>query len=67
VPSSLRPYLAWDEYAVQQLTDPGDLVCDPFMRAETCIAALEFGRRFVGASLDVGVVADTRRRIGAVR
>jgi hypothetical protein len=56
-----------DEYAIQKLTDPGGLVCDPFLRAETAIAALEFGRRFVGCHVDAGVVDDTRRQIGAVR
>lgn len=66
-PTTLRPCLTRDEYLVQRLTDPGGLVCDPFLQPATAIAALEFGRRFVGCHVDPGVIADTRRRIGAVR
>lgn len=66
-PSSIRPYLAWAEYLVQRLADPEDLICDPFLRPWTAIAALEFGRRFVGANVDASVVADTQRQIGVRR
>lgn len=66
-PTPLRPYETWEEFFVQRLCGPGELVCDPFMRPTTAIAALEFGRRSVGCHVDAGMVADTRRQIGAVQ
>jgi hypothetical protein len=62
-----RPCESWEQFFIQRLTEPGAVLCDPFLRPETAIAALEFGRRFVGCNVNAGVVAYTRRRIGAER
>jgi hypothetical protein len=66
-PTALRPYETWEEFFIQRYAGPGELVCDPFLRAATAIAALEFGRRFVGCSVDAGVVADVGRQIGVAQ
>ena len=40
-------------YYVEQLTDPGDLVVDPFAGSgTTAVASYRLGRRFVGAEID---------------
>lgn len=66
-PTPVRPYETWEEFFIQRLAGPGELVCDPFLSAYTAIAALAFGRRFVGCSVDAGVVADVGRQIGVMR
>lgn len=58
-------YALW---AIQNLTDPGDLVLDPFMGSGTTgVAALQEGRRFIGVELDAGYFDIARRRIEAVQ
>jgi DNA modification methylase len=42
-------------YLIEQLTAPGDLICDPFAGSGAFgKAALELSRRFVGADVDPG-------------
>lgn len=54
---------------IENSTDPGDLVLDPFMGSgSTGVAALRLGRRFVGVELDPKHYATAARRIaGALR
>lgn len=52
---------------VLALTDPGDVVCDPFCGSgTTCQAAIENGRGFVGADIRESQVQLTRERMGTV-
>lgn len=53
----------WHRYLVETLAGPGELVCDPFMKNSVALAALEYGRRFVGGSVDAAVVDKTRQEI----
>jgi DNA modification methylase len=49
---------------VGKLTQPGDLVCDPFLGAGTTGAAcLALGRRFVGCDQDEACVRRARARL----
>jgi hypothetical protein len=49
---------------VDHLTEPGDLVVDPFMGAGTTgVACHALGRRFVGCDIDPDAVAVARRRL----
>ena len=52
---------------VERVTDPGDLVCDPFMGSgSTGVAAIRCGRRFVGIERDSGyynIASDRIREI----
>ena len=58
-------YALW---AIQNLTDLGDLVLDPFMGSGTTgVAALQEGRRFVGVELDPDYFTIAQRRIEAVQ
>lgn len=53
---------------IELCTDPGDLVVDPFMGVgSTGVAALELGRRFVGADVDPDYVRAAAARLDAVR
>jgi site-specific DNA-methyltransferase (adenine-specific) len=53
-------------YYLRRLTQPGDLVCDPFAGSgTTAVAALALGRRFVGAELDQETCAVARGRLAA--
>jgi hypothetical protein len=55
----------WHEYFVRLLTEPGELVCDPFPRIPderhgdygSVHATLRWGRRFVGCHVDADVIA----------
>jgi DNA modification methylase len=52
---------------IMQFTDPGDLICDPFMgSATTGVAALQLGRRFIGNELDAKHFATAQKRIQEV-
>jgi hypothetical protein len=56
------------EPLIQVLTNPGDLVCDPFMGSGTTgRTAFRYGRRFVGCDVRESQVELSRRRIAAVR
>jgi site-specific DNA-methyltransferase (adenine-specific) len=51
---------------VRDFTQPGDVVCDPFMGAATTgVASLELGRRFVGIEIDPGYFATACARLEA--
>lgn len=51
---------------VEQFTDPGDLVIDPFCGSgSTGVACVKLGRRFIGVELDRQFAAVARRRIRA--
>jgi hypothetical protein len=49
---------------VEQFTDPGDLILDPFCGSGTTgVAALRAGRRFIGIETQAGYVAVARDRL----
>jgi site-specific DNA-methyltransferase (adenine-specific) len=49
---------------IAALTEPGDLVCDPFLGGgTTAVVCRDLGRRFVGCDVDEVAVATTRRRL----
>lgn len=51
---------------VEQFTDPGDLICDPFTGSGTTgVAAVQLGRRFLGFELDPKMAAYAAGRIRA--
>jgi len=51
-------------YYIDKLTDPGDLVVDPFLGSGTnAIAAVSLGRRFVGCDIDPKAMHATRVRL----
>lgn len=59
--------LAVMEWLVRTLSDPGDLVLDPFMGSgSTGVAAQALGRRFTGIELDEGYFDVAARRMGAM-
>lgn len=58
------------ERMIRAYTNPGDLVCDPFVgTGTTAVVALALGRRFVGCDIDAEAITATIDRIhkGAVR
>ncbi len=49
---------------IVRMTQPGDLILDPFMGSGTTgVAALQTGRRFVGVELDSGYFAIAAKRL----
>lgn len=51
---------------VTSFTQPGEIVCDPFLGAgTTAVAALEQARRFVGCDIDANAIDKTRERLAA--
>lgn len=49
---------------VEHLTEPGDLVVDPFLGGgTTAIVCRDLGRRFVGCDIDAAAVDTTRKRL----
>jgi len=49
---------------VERLTEPGQLVCDPFLGGSTtAVACLKLGRRFVGCDVDKAAVAKAKARV----
>jgi DNA modification methylase len=53
---------------IQLFTNPGDVIFDPFMGSGTTgVAALECGRRFIGAELDAGYFDKAVKRMEDVR
>jgi site-specific DNA-methyltransferase (adenine-specific) len=72
--SAAKTLHAWQQspdparYYIRRLTEPGALVCDPFVGAgTTAVVALALGRRFVGAELDPETYAVARQRIEAAQ
>lgn len=59
---SVGPFVRW----VSQVTEPGELVVDPFCGSgTTALACRETGRRFLGCDLDPASVSLTVERLGA--
>jgi hypothetical protein len=51
-------------YYLERFSEPGELVCDPFLGGgTTAVAAQQAGRRFVGCDLDPGAVEVTIERL----
>ncbi len=54
------------EHFVGRMTEPGELIVDPFLGSgTTAVAASRLGRRFVGCDVDRRAVRVARRRIGS--
>ena len=52
---------------LEDWTDPGQVVCDPFYGAgSTLIAARQLGRKVIGADIDAGHVETSRKRLAAL-
>jgi len=52
---------------VERVTNPGDLILDPFMGSGTTgVVALRLGRRFIGIDCDPKMVNIAKQRIGGV-
>jgi site-specific DNA-methyltransferase (adenine-specific) len=57
---ALEPVRHW----TRQVSEPGELIVDPFLGSgTTAVAAVLEGRRFLGCDLDPGCVETTRRRL----
>jgi site-specific DNA-methyltransferase (adenine-specific) len=57
---ALEPVRHW----VRQVSEPGELIVDPFIGSgTTAVAAVMEGRRFIGCDIDPGCVETTRRRL----
>jgi hypothetical protein len=57
---ALEPVRHW----VRQVSQPGELIVDPFLGSgTTAVAAVMEGRRFLGCDIDPGCVGTTRRRL----
>jgi DNA modification methylase len=55
---------AWAEYYIEKLTEPGDLVLDPFCGPGTVPAVcIRKGRRFIGVEKDEAVCQQAKLRI----
>jgi site-specific DNA-methyltransferase (adenine-specific) len=60
---ALEPVRHW----VRQVSEPGELVCDPFLGSgTTALACVLEGRRFIGYDIDPGCVETTRQRLAQV-
>jgi DNA modification methylase len=52
------------EYLISRLTEPGELVCDPFCGSGTTLAvAKRLNRRWIGTELDATTAKGARRRV----
>ena len=65
-----RPLHAWQQalepvrHWIRQVSQPGELIADPFLGSgTTAVASLMEGRRFIGCDVDPGCVETTRRRL----
>ncbi len=65
-----RPLHPWQQdlgpvrHWVRQVSEPGDLIVDPFLGSgTTAVAAVLEGRRFLGCDIDPACVETTRRRL----
>ena len=60
---ALEPVRHW----VRSVSQPGELVCDPFLGSgTTALACALEGRRFIGCDLDPGCVETTRQRLAEI-
>ena len=51
-------------YYIDRLTEPGDLVFEPFCGSgTTCVAAKRLGRKWLGCDIDADAVAIARKRV----
>ena len=51
-------------YLIEKLTDPGEVICDPFLGGgTTAVAAFNLNRQFIGADIDAKCVEKTQTRI----
>lgn len=56
-----------NEILTRQSTEPGEIVCDPFMGSGSAgVAALLHGRKFLGSDVSPKAVLHARRRLDAV-
>ena len=54
-------------YYLERFSEPGELVCDPFLGGgTTAVAAQQAGRRFVGCDVDPGAVEVTLERLQGI-
>ena len=54
-------------YYLERFSEPGELVCDPFLGGgTTAVAAQRAGRRFVGCDVDPGAVEVTLERLQSI-
>jgi hypothetical protein len=54
-------------WLIEKLTDPGELVVDPFLGSGTvAAAAVKLGRRFIGCDVNPGAVAVAQQRLTAL-
>jgi site-specific DNA-methyltransferase (adenine-specific) len=54
-------------YYLERFSEPGELVCDPFLGGgTTAVAAQQAGRRFVGCDVDPGAVEVTLERLQSI-
>ncbi len=67
-----RPLHKWQQavepcrHWVRQVSEPGELIFDPFLGSgTTAVAALAEGRRFMGGDIEAGNVATARARLDA--
>ena len=73
-PALSKRYHAWGQsvppfvYLVERLTNPGDLVLDPFLGGgTTAVACLQTGRRCVGYEIDAEMAERARERVGCAQ
>jgi site-specific DNA-methyltransferase (adenine-specific) len=53
---------------IERFTDPGDLICDPFLGAGTTgVVTMSMGRRFIGFDIDADCVATAEDRLAAAQ
>ena len=54
-------------HLIEKLTEPGDLVVDPFLGSgTTAAAAVKLGRRFIGCDINPGAVAIAQQRLAEI-
>ena len=52
---------------IEAFTEPGDLVCDPFVGSgTTAVACQQTGRKFIGCDIDAATVRVARARVAAL-
>lgn len=55
-------------WIIEELTNPGDLICDPFMGSGTTgVAAIQTGRRFIGVEKDAAYFKIAQKRLAGAQ